>query len=40
MQKEEKLNITKEKLTIFEALALGGDLGQYSDRKKVKIINL
>ena len=33
-----RYQITKEKLTIFEALALGGDLGQYSDRKKVKII--
>ncbi|MBP5260427.1 MAG: polysaccharide biosynthesis/export family protein [Paludibacteraceae bacterium] len=30
--------ITKEKMTVFEALAVGGDLGQYSDRKRVKII--
>ena len=30
--------ITKEKMTIFEALAVGGDLGTYSDRKRVKII--
>ena len=33
-----RYQITKEKLTIFEALSLGGDLGQYSDRKRVKII--
>lgn len=30
--------LTKEKMTIFEALAVGGDLGKYSDRKRVKII--
>lgn len=30
--------IKKEKMTIFEALALGGDLGPYADRSKVKIL--
>jgi polysaccharide export outer membrane protein len=31
-----KLN--KEKMNIFEALAVGGDLGKYSDRKHVKVL--
>ncbi|MBR2370263.1 MAG: polysaccharide biosynthesis/export family protein [Paludibacteraceae bacterium] len=31
-----KLN--KEKMNIFEALAVGGDLGPYSDRKHVKVL--
>ena len=30
--------LTKEKMTIFEALAVGGDLGPYSDRKHVKVL--
>jgi len=30
--------ITKEKLTIFEALAMTGDLGQYSDKSKIQLI--
>jgi len=30
--------ITKEKLTIYEALAQAGDVGDWSDRSKVKII--
>ncbi len=33
-----RFQITKEKMTIFEALAVAGDLGQYADRKKVKIL--
>lgn len=30
--------LTKEKMNIFEALAVGGDLGPYSDRKHIKIL--
>jgi polysaccharide export outer membrane protein len=30
--------ITKEKLTVFEALAMTGDLGTYSDRSKIQLI--
>lgn len=30
--------LTKEKMTIFEALAVGGDLSTYSDRKHVKVL--
>ena len=30
--------LNKEKMTIFEALAVGGDLGRYSDRKHVKVL--
>lgn len=30
--------ITKEKMTIFEALAVAGDLSEYSDRKHVQLI--
>jgi len=33
-----RYQITKAKMTIFEALAVSGDLGQYADRKKVKIL--
>lgn len=36
--KASRIQITKEKLTIFEALALAKDLGLYSDRKHVQII--
>lgn len=31
-------NISKEKLTIYEALAQAGDVGDWSDRSKVRII--
>jgi len=30
--------ITKEKMTIFEALALAGDLGEFNSRKEIKLI--
>lgn len=30
--------ITKEKMTIFEALAVAGDLNEYSDRKRVQLL--
>ena len=30
--------ITKEKMTIFEALALAGDLGEFNSRKEVKLV--
>ena len=30
--------ITKEKMTIFEALALAGDLGEFNSRKEIKIV--
>jgi len=30
--------ITKEKMTIFEALSMSGDLGQYSNKSKVQLI--
>lgn len=30
--------ITKEKMTIFEALALVGDLGEFNSRKEIKIV--
>lgn len=30
--------ITKEKMTIFEALALVGDLGEFNSRKEIKLI--
>lgn len=36
--KASRIQITKEKLTIFEALAMASDLGIYSDRKHVQII--
>lgn len=31
-------NIQKEKVTIFEALALAGDIGDFGDRSKVRIV--
>ena len=30
--------ITKEKMTIFEALALAGDLGEFNSRKEIKMV--
>lgn len=30
--------LTKEKMTIFEALAVGGDLSKYADRQHVKVL--
>lgn len=33
-----RYQITKEKMTIFEALAVAGDLSEYSDRKRVQLI--
>lgn len=30
--------LTKEKMTIFEALAVGGDLSRYADRQHVKVL--
>ena len=30
--------INKEKMTIFEALAMAGDLGEYNSRKEIKIV--
>lgn len=33
-----RYQITKEKMTIFEALALVGDLGEFNSRKEIKII--
>lgn len=33
-----KFPITKERLTIFQALAISGDLQPFSDRKKIKIL--
>ena len=30
--------ITKEKMTIFEALALAGDLGEFNSRKEIKLV--
>ena len=31
-------NLTKEKMTIFEALAMAGDIGDFGDRSKVRIV--
>lgn len=31
-------NIPKEKLTVFEALAMAGDIGDFGDRSKVRIV--
>jgi polysaccharide export outer membrane protein len=31
-------NIQKEKVTIFEALAMAGDIGDFGDRSKVRIV--
>lgn len=36
--KSGRYTLNKEKVTIFEALALAGDLGNYSDRKEVMLI--
>jgi len=36
--KSQRVQIPAEKLTIFQALAMSGDLGQYSDRSKVKLV--
>jgi polysaccharide export outer membrane protein len=36
--KSGRFAINKEKMTIFEALALTGDLGAYSDRSKIQLI--
>jgi polysaccharide export outer membrane protein len=33
-----RLNIPAEKITIFQALALSGDLSEYSDRTKIKLV--
>ena len=33
-----RYSITKEKMTIFEALALVGDLGEFNSRKEVKLV--
>jgi len=30
--------ITKEKMTIFEALAMAGDLGEFNSRKEIKLV--
>ena len=31
-------SLTKEKVTIFEALAMAGDIGDFGDRSKVRIV--
>jgi len=36
--KSQRVQIPAEKLTIFQALAMSGDLGQYSDRSKIKLV--
>jgi len=36
--KSQRIQIPAEKLTIFQALAMSGDLAQYSDRSKVKLV--
>ncbi|MDO4190707.1 MAG: polysaccharide biosynthesis/export family protein [Bacteroidales bacterium] len=33
-----RYNIPKERLTIFQALAMSGDLSEYSDRTKIRVI--
>lgn len=33
-----RYNITKEKMTIFEALAMAGDIGEYGDKAQIKIV--
>ena len=33
-----RYTINKEKMTIFEALALAGDLGEFNSRKEIKIV--
>ena len=36
--KSQRISIPSEKLTIFQALAMYGDLSQYSDRSKIKLV--
>ena len=36
--KSGRFNITKEKTTIFEALAMAGDIGEYGDKAQLKIV--
>ncbi len=38
VQRPGKYPIYKDRLNIFQALAMGGDLGNYSDRQKIQII--
>jgi polysaccharide biosynthesis/export protein len=38
VQRPGKYAIYKDRLNIFQALAMGGDLGNYSDRQKIQII--
>ncbi len=38
VQRPGKYPIYKERLNIFQALAMGGDLGIFSDRQKIKIL--
>ena len=33
-----RYTITKEKMTIFEALAMAGDLGEFNSRKEIKLV--
>lgn len=33
-----RYNITKEKMTIFEAIAMAGDINEYGDRAHIKIV--
>jgi len=33
-----RYSITKEKMTIFEALAMAGDLGEFNSRKEIKLV--
>jgi len=36
--KSQRVQIPAEKLTVFQALAMSGDLSQYSDRSKIKLV--
>ena len=36
--KSQRVQIPAEKMTIFQALAISGDLSQYSDRSKIKLV--
>jgi len=36
--KSSRVQIPAEKMTIFQALAMSGDLAQYSDRSKIKLV--
>jgi polysaccharide biosynthesis/export protein len=38
VQRPGKYAIYKDRLNIFQALAMGGDLGSYSDRQKIQVI--